>query len=560
MTLKTDLRRLPFNFLQNFLRFIAERFQGAVASRFPVRRGTPAEVHESVDEEFEDLDFENEPEGDYSIDFDIAYEVADDEGVHAEFDSEEYDTSDDFEEDASHELEIEHEHEYAHAEADEYETDRAHAQEATEHAHDGEHAPESSDDVPHDREDFDFEWQFEGDGARTMAAAGADVVGRDVPVSPGGADPAAALNGAHASTLGAGDIQALVDLARRKAQVGDEALTRRICTRLSELEGLDESICNEAQAILFRMTVRACHGDRAAIEESILLQDETSVREAIGRQIERTQALHEVDTAIEDDRWVPIVLAYNHAIATRALLLWKQGAVPEAETELNFEKSALDRHAISIEQRWDLYTQFVAENGRIAFEHRRWEDAAEVFRYARSKRLAAFRNTIDDTTAEMYVREAMCEYNEQRYARAKEVLTHLIRRAPQYRATELRELRDRAHRAEIAVHSREMVRRAALAFDLRDWDSAGVFYRQAADYLESHQEEEFRTIAAECYYNAAMSRWNHGNFRECRSILHYLRRAYAEYESDAVEARLLQLERAFAAEAPRTGPGPDESS
>lgn len=540
MTLKTDFRRLPL-VLQDFFRFVLERFQGAVASRFPVRLRSRDEVHESLDEECEGGEFENEPEGDYSIDFDIAYEVADDESVHAESEFVEAD--------------LEHEHEHGHDHQNDHQNDQraGHGADATGESIDSSATstsdPESAPDRDErlNRDDFDFEWQFEGDGSRTMAVAG-----REVPLSPAGADPEAALQGANASALGAGDIRALIDLARRKAHVGNEALTRRICTRLYEIEHVEESIRGEAQAILFRMTVRACHGDRAAIEESILLQDETSVREAIGRQIERAQALHRIDTAIEDDRWVPILLAYNHAIATRALLLWKQGAVPEAETELNFEKSALDRHAISIEQRWDLYTQFVAENGRIAFEHRRWEDAANVFRYARSKRLAAFRNTVDDTTAEMYVREAMCDYNEQRYARAKEVLTHLIRRAPQFRAVELRELRDRAHRAEIAVHSREMVRRAALAFDLRDWDSAGVFYRQAADYLESHQEDEFRTIAAECYYNAAMSCWNHGNFRECRSVLHYLRRAYTEYESEAVEARLLQLERAFAAEAPRT--------
>lgn len=335
-----------------------------------------------------------------------------------------------------------------------------------------------------------------------------------------------------------GEVTRSVDLRARLLQASDDRVTR--------------FVRDEARTALHRILFRWAETIRANVDRALASDDAAAALHKLDEQIHGAGALLRVDAHIGDRAGMALSVVLNYAIAARAYRSWVDGHVDDAEKTVSMasadgELAHLECASTFTHQLWDTFTQLVAEEGRRLFENESWKKAAEAFRYARSKRLGVNRNEIDELTAGLYVREAMCEYNAHRYRRTQDLLTHLMRRAPGYRQQELTLLRDRARHADVAVQCQQMYRKAASAFRNGDWESAVSLYMETASFIEGHDSSEFRNIAAECHFNAAMSHWNRGDYRESRRILETLRTDFPDYDAKKVESRIVDAERALQA-------------
>jgi len=376
-------------------------------------------------------------------------------------------------------------------------------------------------------------------------------------------DTRGAISSLHAYLLEhPGDGRALLTLAGLRRESGEVELAMRIYREILERPSSGEPDPHRApcQEALFQLVMRECRRLRATAHESLLVQDDLSALQASERQIRLTLDFLRVLPAGEEPRAaIPVAVTYNHAVATKAFLLWRCGRTAFAEKEIlspasDEEVPRLGGKEWFSNDRWAMYLEIVFEHARSLFTRGNWRDASFAFLYARTKRLEVLRRGIDRDSAPYVVEEAVSEYNQKNYARAHELLTRLLRAAPDYRPDEVRAYRRKAHLGKAYQACSRTCAQAAEAFRAERYDEAARAYFEAANHLESQEGSEFRHVAAECYFNAAMARGNQGSIREAYRLLDYLVRAYPEYEPHRVGARLRRLRRLIeGAAAPGTG-------
>ncbi len=353
------------------------------------------------------------------------------------------------------------------------------------------------------------------------------------------------------------DTHALLELARMQESGGeiDRALS---IYRSIVREGAThaEPARSKGRSALFDLVMRECRRLKAYGDESIAVADSLTAIQSLERQIHLTiELMRTLEGPLEERLLVPISVTYNHAIASKAFLLWQSGRTAFAEAELDSPASDNDvPTGISTHwfprDRWEMFSDLVAEHARGLQAREQWRDAAFAFVYARSLRRDKLHREIDETTVALLFDEAICELNDRAFQRAYEILIRLARHFPTFRRDDVLAMRERAHRGQVFEICAKIVQQATSAFHDGDWATAATRYCEAAESIEAREGSDFVCLAAECYFNAAMAHWNAGRVGEARRLLDYLRRMYPTFETERVQAQMAKAEERLAIRVP----------
>lgn len=136
------------------------------------------------------------------------------------------------------------------------------------------------------------------------------------------------------------------------------------------------------------------------------------------------------------------VMLVHRAVASKALALWLDGRVDEAESEIaRGPRDAGLRTALPPDRaqksRRRVFSEQAAKLGGIWFDGARWREAADAYALARSQRLAVTGDVYDDEIARQQFNQAMAEFKDGRYRVARALLEDLRTRRPDYRSPQV---------------------------------------------------------------------------------------------------------------------------
>jgi len=133
---------------------------------------------------------------------------------------------------------------------------------------------------------------------------------------------------------------------------------------------------------------------------------------------------------------------YHRAVALKAFAIWAGGDRRGSETALDWTarddsvRSDLTREQQQQRRRM-IFSELIATYAAERFAGARWREAADAYAVAWAQRMRANSDVYDDESARQLYNQAMAEYKDGRYRRARELLLDIREGMPDYRREQI---------------------------------------------------------------------------------------------------------------------------